>query len=285
MALQSGVWGGYSPQSLTQGERQILWQHFGHSGEAPVGYGGEGGGGGITGATTDPIALAQQMYQLQQQFRQPAIQTLEAGRAQIPQIFAPQRAGIEAEKEPLELRYQNLLKDITGAEEKAASAEFSRRGIPLSSGIVEQTVAQRLAPQIERVGLEKETGLRGLEGLLTQLTTGEAQAGLGLNQAIAAIQAATGQDAVSAALSLYQYQQQAQQQSAQMALQKWITEQGQAWEKEKWPTEQSYTEALTTKALRAGAGAPEPTPFPTFGGQQIISGIPTAAGYASWIGR
>lgn len=34
--------GSYSPQDLTQEQRQWLWQQFGHNGEAPVGYGGEG---------------------------------------------------------------------------------------------------------------------------------------------------------------------------------------------------------------------------------------------------
>jgi hypothetical protein len=35
------VAGGYTPQNLTQEQRQWLWDRFGHSGTAPVGYGGE----------------------------------------------------------------------------------------------------------------------------------------------------------------------------------------------------------------------------------------------------
>jgi len=235
-----------------------------------------GGVSGVSGATTtaqDPIALAKSLYGLQQEFKQPAIQTLQAGQPAIGEIFGAQKAMVEAEKQPLEDRYQALLKDITGAEEKAASAEFSRRGIPLSSGIVEQTIAQRMAPQIERVGLEKETGLRGLEGLLTQLTTGEAQMGLDLNTAISAIQAATGTDAITAAIQLYQYQQEAKTAATKTALDKWIAEQGQAQWKEEWPTEKAYTEALTAKALKSGEGGPTPSPFPSFGGQQIGSSM------------
>ena len=38
--------GSYDPNSLTQGQKQWLWEQFGHSGEASAGYGGEGGGGG-----------------------------------------------------------------------------------------------------------------------------------------------------------------------------------------------------------------------------------------------
>ncbi len=33
--------GSYTPQNLTQGQRQSLWEHFGHKGIAPMGYGGE----------------------------------------------------------------------------------------------------------------------------------------------------------------------------------------------------------------------------------------------------
>lgn len=36
--------GSYDPQSLTQSQRQSLWEANGHSGTAPDGYGGEGGG-------------------------------------------------------------------------------------------------------------------------------------------------------------------------------------------------------------------------------------------------
>lgn len=35
--------GSYPPQDLSQDQRQWLWEQFGHSGTAPVGYGGEGG--------------------------------------------------------------------------------------------------------------------------------------------------------------------------------------------------------------------------------------------------
>jgi len=55
--------GSYIPQNLSQGERQELWDYFGHSGQAPVGYGGEGGGGGgVPSFSFDYEAEAQKAY-------------------------------------------------------------------------------------------------------------------------------------------------------------------------------------------------------------------------------
>lgn len=67
--------GGYDPTKLTQAQRQWLFERFGHSGEAPVGYGGEScasqtsqirvcptnatGPGGITAGGYDPTILTQ----------------------------------------------------------------------------------------------------------------------------------------------------------------------------------------------------------------------------------
>lgn len=217
------------------------------------------------GATTqDPVALAQQMYQQLQQFKQPAIQTLQAGQPAIGQMFATQRATVEAEKDPLTLRYQNLLKDITQREEMTASEEFSRRGIPLSSGLVSQVLAKRLGPQIERVGLEKETGLRDLQKLLAGLTTGEAQMGLDLNSAIAAIQAATGTDAITAAMQLYQYQTQAKTEASKTALAQWIAQEQQKagyWTGET-PSEKALREAQTAALVGKGqTWTPSSIPF------------------------
>jgi len=199
--------------------------------------------------TTSAVDLAKQMYEQLQQFKQPAIQTLEAGRGQIAPMFTEQRRAYEAEKEPLTSRYQNLLADITKTTREAAGTEFTRRGIPLSSGIVESTVGQRMAPQIERVGLERETGLRDLTNLIGGLTGQEAQMGLDLNSAIAAIQSATGTDAVTAAMKLFEAQQTSQQEASRLALDRWIAEQQQKagyWEREdETPAQRALREAQT----------------------------------------
>lgn len=76
--------GNYDPTTLTQDQRQWLWMAFGHSGEAPVGYGGEEcqaqqtspqppictarcqcgtGPGGIIAGSYDPVPLTQEQRQ------------------------------------------------------------------------------------------------------------------------------------------------------------------------------------------------------------------------------
>lgn len=44
--------GSYPAASLTQDQRQWLWQYFGHSGTAPAGYGGEGSSGGTSASNS-----------------------------------------------------------------------------------------------------------------------------------------------------------------------------------------------------------------------------------------
>lgn len=49
--------GSYDPKSLSQDQRQALWEYFGHTGIAPAGYGGEGGGGGGAGGGTPAFSF------------------------------------------------------------------------------------------------------------------------------------------------------------------------------------------------------------------------------------
>lgn len=181
-------------------------------------------GAGVPGQRS-PAEIAREMWQVGEEFRKPAIETLEAGRGRIAPAYEELRGAAEAEREPLTQRYQDLLKDITSTTRQAAGAEVTRRGLPISSGITEQMVGSRLAGPIATLGREREAGLRGL----TQLQAGYGQQELGaqteLDRAIATIQAAGAPEAVTSALSIYQQQQQSQQQQSQLALQRWQTEQ------------------------------------------------------------
>ncbi len=49
--------GSYKAQDLTQSQRQWLWEQFGHSGEAPVGYGGES----TEEQKSDPVKAAEDL--------------------------------------------------------------------------------------------------------------------------------------------------------------------------------------------------------------------------------
>lgn len=252
------------------------------------------GGGGTSGGGGNYVDIARQMYEETQKYAQPAIETLRGSYGQIPQMFAPQRQAIEAERAPLESRYQNLLADITKGTREAAGAEFSRRGIPLSSGMVEQTVGARLAPQVERIGLEREAGLRGLTGMAGQLTTAEAQQRMNLDQAIATIQAAGGPQAVQAAMGIYGTQQQTASATAQRALQQWQAEQQASqfaqqlgFQQEQAAWEQPWQEKLWQYELgkpyyKPTTGATEPSPFPTFGGTQLRKSVAGPLGVSSW---
>ena len=182
------------------------------------------GGATTGGGATDYASIARQMLEQQQQANIPAVTSLQA---QIPEIagkYATQRTQLEAGKEPLKARYDQLLKDITSRTELAAGREFGRRGIPLSSGVYETALAERIAPETERIGLEKETGLRGLTDLIANLTgqeTGEQRA---VSNAIAQLQAGGASSAITNALQMYQMQQQEKSQTAQRTLQERISQ-------------------------------------------------------------
>ena len=88
----------------------------------------------------------------------------------------------------------------------ATSQEFGRRGIPLSSGVFQQTLADVLNPITSQyTNLFKETG------------AGREQDLLGLAQQIAQLQAGQPGQALSQALQFGGYQQQAQSLAAQIA--------------------------------------------------------------------
>ena len=232
--------GSYEAQKLSQDQRNWLWGQFGHGGQAPVGYGGEGGRGAISGGeagvsgggVSDINAIARQMLQLQKEANQPAV---EAARASIPTTqaaFAQQKQTLEGEREPLKQRYQSILDELTrkekvdiSAQERTTSREFGRRGIPLSSGIFDVELQEKLSPtrqfyagQGRDVGLSREDALRQLTGQLGALPIQEQQSLNQINQAIANLEAGASKEAIGNAIILLNMQTQAGFQSAGLAL-------------------------------------------------------------------
>jgi len=227
--------GSYDPTKLSQAERQSLWQHFGHAGEAPVGYGGEGGAGGagVSGAGVSGMGNWQDIVRQAQQMAQQAIQ--------------PQVQALEAREPQVESRYQQLLQDITQTTRGAATAEFGRRGIPLSSGIVESTVGQRLAPQIAQAGVVKEAGLSDIQ------------------QAIAALQGGALGAGMTGGIDLYSAMQGARENAARLALDQ--LKERQLQEQRLWERpyqEREYEYGLGKPYYKPETGAVDPDPFPTF---------------------
>lgn len=172
----------------------------------------------------DVVAQAQKLYEQEQKWKQPAIAGLEAERGKVSGIFEPQRADIEAEKDPLKQRYESLLKDITKTTREAVGETFTARGLPMYGGMYEAAIGERTEPQVRQIGLEKEAGLRDLTRMQTDLKTQEGLMGQDIGKMIAQIQAATGQGAVEAAMSLFGMQQQERQSSADRAIQQQLAD-------------------------------------------------------------
>src|SRR3990167_8035859 len=103
----------------------------------------------------------------------------------------PTVTAMEAEKQPLIQRYQSVLDQIAANQSAAitgqqttSSREFGRRGIPLSSGIFETTLEERLNPirreysgLTSQTGAEREQALADLATRIAGVRTGAMQSG------------------------------------------------------------------------------------------------------------
>lgn len=195
----------------------------GHPGAVPSPTGSYLTPGGAPGAApggspmmqdfTGMVSQAQQMYQ---QAAQPQIQALEAQRPDI------------------ETRYKDLIADITKTGRAAKTAEYGRRGLPVSSGMMEHQLGQQLAGPIAQAG---------------QARGGEMQ---NLAMTIANLQAGGQTGAIQTALSMLGMQTQAKQSSAELAMRKWAEEEatrragmvtpGQQFQQQQWRAEQPWIE-------------------------------------------
>lgn len=192
-----------------------------------------GGGGGLSGgATTDPIAQAQKLLAFQQQANQPQIASLQAQLPEIEQKYGAESARLTGEKEPLKQRYQNIIDQLTGREkadigmaQQRTSREFGYRGIPASSTLfldelqrAESPIRQQYGGQIKEVGLEQETGLRGIDQLLSQLAGQSVESKRVVQNAIAQLQSGNPGDAIQGAMQILQLQEQQRQFGQQQTL-------------------------------------------------------------------
>lgn len=212
------------PWNATEGDTRGNFQYKGGQWGYSGGGGAEGqgsGSGAYSGRSAEDLQRSQ--FKLSQELQAPAIDTLRQSGQGIGERYQRRSETLEAERQPLKDRYQNMLKDITQGTRQAAASEFSRRGIPLSSGLVEQTVGSRLAPQIERVGLERESGLRNLTGMQNELVNQQSQEEQQLQQAIAMVQSQSGSQGMQSGMSLYQLAQQVAEQQQNRDLSRWQT--------------------------------------------------------------
>ena len=265
-----------SQRALAESGHLDIWDKLNSGQMTPAQAQAALSGGGAAGATSGAgnyIDIAKQMYELANQQRQPAIQTLQGGRAGIGTAYGGLVTQAQAQKPLLEQQYQNLLADVTKTTREAATQEYTRRGIPLSSGVVEQTVGSRLAPQIANVGQQRAVGLQGVDQLVANLGMQQQGAYQNLDQAVAAIQAGASPEAITSAQNIYNQQQQASQQAASLALQQQIANQNAAYQQAQLVTPKYTTVGKNEYVIDPATGKVVFKPQDTLG-QGIPSNFP-----------
>ncbi len=145
---------------------------------------------------------------------------IAATQAQIPTIqaqYAQARTAAEGEKTGLQQRYDQLLGDLgnreqydIGRENTTTSREFGRRGIPLSSGVFDQTLDERIQPITQNYTSQRtgafntmEEGMRNIANLMNKYTTDEQADLANVNAKIAELMAGQSTQAIEAAQARY----------------------------------------------------------------------------------
>lgn len=173
----------------------------------------------------DTSALFERALRIQQEAAQPVVSALESQKAAVPSLVASQKSSLEANKQSLKTRYENILSELkrrqgvdTEAVNLAESREFGRRGIPLSSGMFEQNLIQKQRPvnefytgQTKDVALEGETAQMELANRILGLPSEEQRQLADLDTAIAQAKAGNSSRAVEILMNMGASQQQAQQ--------------------------------------------------------------------------
>ena len=220
--------------------------------------GGQSGGGGGQQSAVD---IAKQLFEFAKPQREAAIGTLRGGQAGITEAFGGLREAAAGQRPTIEQRYKDTLEEITKTTRGAAASEFTRRGIPLSSGLVEQTVGSRLAPQISQASTQRDVNLQGIDQLLANIGIGEQESQQGILSTIAQIQQASSGEAIGAAQNIFSTQQaarqaelsrQLQQQQLDIGQQQFQTGEERALRQD--PFEQALLQAQTANQQRLAGG-------------------------------
>lgn len=148
----------------------------------------------------------------------PAIDSYNQTKPEIQNLYATERTRLEGDKQPLQDRYKVLLDSIKGnqtTEENrqtlTTNNELGRRGISSDSGLYQQQMTDTLNPITSKyANLTKETslaqegGLKGISDAIAALVPKESQDLRSITQAIADLQANTGNQSVTDFLNLTQ---------------------------------------------------------------------------------
>jgi len=168
-------------------------------------------------STPDYTAIAKQQLQLAQEANKPAIASMEASIPEIQAATQSSKAALEASKAPLTERYQAIIDQLKGREQKetlaqqtALSQEYGKRGVPLSSGMFTQDLLGKTQNISQYYGgLQKETeasrsaDLQDIATKISQLPIEETEKIRAVRNAIAQLQSGASSSAITNALDLY----------------------------------------------------------------------------------
>src|SRR3990167_9127175 len=113
--------------------------------------------------STDPASILQAQNEARMKAIQPALESLRASKPETQQAFDIRTGQLAAEKDPLIARYQNLVADLTGREQKALGAQgkalsqlYGQRGIELTSAAYQQDLASKQADISYGYGIQRK---------------------------------------------------------------------------------------------------------------------------------
>jgi hypothetical protein len=160
---------------------------------------GSGKGGPSSGGSSDPIEQAKKINQFYIEQNQPAIKSFQESIPEVQKIYENQTGYLKSQQAPLEQRYSNLIGQITKSYQTETSREFGKRGVSTESGLFDQTLNDRLSPQVANLGVSRE---QDISSLLNQISTlgGQQSTDIrGILNSIAQLQAGNAPQAVTSA--------------------------------------------------------------------------------------
>ena len=194
--LVSQGYGGY--QGWGDAEAEADFKATGGQGKWTGGSSGSSGGS----SNIDPLAVAKQYQQFQSEANKPVIESLQASVPEIKGIYENQINYLKSQQDPLQQRYDAAIKSITDKYNLETTQEFGRRGISTQSGMFDQTLNNRLTPQLSNLNIARETDLKDLLNMISQTTGQETTSLRDIANKIAEVQAGSSSGALDYALQV-----------------------------------------------------------------------------------
>jgi len=144
--------------------------------------------------------------------------TLKQAQKLYSEAVAPYAQQVRAGTSSINDYYNQLLNRITGDVTNVKSAEYGKRGIPLSSGAYATDVQRTTAPYVESATQQKTQALQNILDLAAQIESGALTSGANAGLSIYGTQVGQQQSAAQLALQQQQLQAQIENNKAQLAL-------------------------------------------------------------------